>query len=40
MWGPASMAALQSYLGIARNGARTWDAPTVTQLQKYLNTQL
>ena len=39
-WGPKSMAALQSYLGISHDGARTWNTRTVTQLQKYLTTQL
>lgn len=39
-WGPASMAALQSYLGISHDGARSWNTRTVTQLQRYLTTQL
>jgi beta-N-acetylhexosaminidase len=39
-WGPNSMAALQTYLGITHDGARTWNARTVTQLQRYLTTQL
>jgi beta-N-acetylhexosaminidase len=34
------MAALQSYLGISRDGARTWNTRTVSQLQRYLTTQL
>jgi len=34
------MAALQSYLGTYRDGARTWNARTVALLQRYLNTQL
>ena len=40
VWGPASMAALQTYLGASRDGARTWNARTVTLLQRYLVTQL
>lgn len=39
-WGPASTAALQSYLGISPDGARTWNTRTVSQLQRYLTTQL
>jgi beta-N-acetylhexosaminidase len=34
------MAALQSYLGLSHDGATTWNARTVRQLQAYLNTQL
>jgi beta-N-acetylhexosaminidase len=34
------MRALQLYLGMATDGARTWNSRTVTQLQGYLNTQL
>jgi beta-N-acetylhexosaminidase len=34
------MRALQVYLGIAPDGARTWNSRTVTQLQGYLTTQL
>jgi beta-N-acetylhexosaminidase len=34
------MAALQTYLGISHDGARGWNARTVTQLQRYLTTQL
>jgi len=34
------MAALQSYLGVSRDGARTWNSRTVTLLQKYLVTQM
>ena len=40
LWGSASTAALQSYLGTYRDGARTWNARTVSLLQRYLNTQL
>jgi beta-N-acetylhexosaminidase len=40
VWGAGSMAALQSYLGTFHDGARTWNARTVTLLQRYLNTQL
>ncbi|MFM6848771.1 MAG: glycoside hydrolase family 3 N-terminal domain-containing protein [Terrabacter sp.] len=40
VWGSRSMAALQSYLGIAHDGATTWNTRTVRQLQAYLNTQL
>ena len=39
-WGSRSMAALQSYLGAAHDGAPTWNARTVRLLQLYLNTQL
>ena len=39
-WGPKSMAALQSYLGISHDAAQTWNTRTVTQLQRYLTTQL
>ncbi|NUR15373.1 MAG: glycoside hydrolase family 3 protein [Dermatophilaceae bacterium] len=40
VWGSRSMGALQSYLGIAHDGATTWNTRTVRQLQSYLNTQL
>jgi beta-N-acetylhexosaminidase len=40
LWGPNSMATLQSYLGTYRDGARTWNTRTVSLLQMYLNTQL
>jgi beta-N-acetylhexosaminidase len=40
VWGSRSMAALQSYLGLSHDGATTWNARTVRQLQAYLNTQL
>jgi beta-N-acetylhexosaminidase len=40
VWGPASMAALQSYLGTYRDAARTWNSRTVTLLQRYLVTQM
>ena len=40
VWGPGSMAALQSYLGTPRDGARTWNSRTVALLQKYLVTQM
>jgi beta-N-acetylhexosaminidase len=40
VWGPNSMAAMQSYLGISRDGATYWNARTVSQLQRYLATQL
>ena len=34
------MAALQTYLGASRDGARTWNSRTVRLLQQYLVTQL
>jgi beta-N-acetylhexosaminidase len=40
IWGPASMAALQSYLGTYRDGATTWNSRTVRLLQMYLVTQM
>ena len=40
LWGPNSMATMQSYLGTYRDGARTWNTRTVSLLQMYLNTQL
>lgn len=40
IWGPRSMAALQSYLGTYHDGAATWNARTVTLLQRYLITQM
>lgn len=39
-WDAASVGALQDYLGIARSGSKGWDSRTVTQLQRYLTTQL
>lgn len=39
-WGARSAAALQDYLGLYRDGATTWNARTVSGLQRYLNTQL
>ena len=40
IWGPRSTATMQTYLGIARDGASYWNARTVAQLQRYLATQL
>jgi beta-N-acetylhexosaminidase len=40
VWGPNSMATLQSYLGTYRDDAHTWNTRTVSLLQTYLNTQL
>jgi beta-N-acetylhexosaminidase len=34
------MAAMQTYLGMSRDGATTWNSRTVAQLQRYLDTQL
>jgi len=34
------MAALQTYLGASRDGARTWNSRTVKLLQQYLVTQM
>ena len=40
VWGPRSMADLQSYLGLYLDGATTWNTRTVAGLQRYLVTQL